>query len=436
MIQKVIVTLLLMLGMASAAHADPINLLGYWGGEAILNGDRTPIAVAFSGCSEGVCGELDLPEIGYARLPLGSVRESAPGQFEAGPLRVTLAESALSGTLSGHGGGLFLDAMGHGGEATVALARARPPRLDVREEEVAFQNGDVTLAGTLVRPRGRGRHPAIVALLGSGPAHRWYSLGRARAWARQGYAVLIYDKRGVGGSSGSWLESSLDDLADDAGAGVRFLAARSDIRADRIGFWAHSQGGWVGPRAVARGAPAAFLIAVSGGGATPRQVEWYGYRGSLDHMQVAGAERARAESLVERYFSYLSGDIDLAALRATTAEVRNEPWYRGLGIGRVIPTEEARGAWRWVTAYDPRGDIAALRIPTFIALAGGDDSTPLAEAVSGWSRALAALPAGRASLRVYAGSDHHQRLTGAPGWRRVNPDYERDLSAFLLQQSR
>ena len=106
--------------------------------------------------------------------------------------------------------------------------------------------------------RRAGPLPAVIAVLGSGPAPRCYSLSRAREWARLGYAVLIYDKRGSGASGGDWQTSSLDDLADDVVAADRFLRGRRDIRADRIGLWAHSQGGWIAPRAIARGADVAF----------------------------------------------------------------------------------------------------------------------------------------------------------------------------------
>jgi hypothetical protein len=41
-----------------------------------------------------------------------------------------------------------------------------------REEKVTFQNGDLTLAGTLLVPSPGGPHPAAVFLHGSGPQDR------------------------------------------------------------------------------------------------------------------------------------------------------------------------------------------------------------------------------------------------------------------------
>src|SRR6266516_6650460 len=83
-------------------------------------------------------------------------------------------------------------------------ACASIPHYNGRVEPVAFQNGDVRLAGILVTPGRAGPYPAIVFIHGSGPSTR-----EARAWKlhanafnQRGFAVLVYDKRGSGQSTG------------------------------------------------------------------------------------------------------------------------------------------------------------------------------------------------------------------------------------------
>jgi alpha-beta hydrolase superfamily lysophospholipase len=414
------------------AVAQPARLEGFWRGAATLNGDATPTLVEFAACADGVCAWLSLPDLDYEHLPLGAITEDPSGAISAGNLVLTPSGGRLTGTLSNHGP-IHIDAMGHGGEAQVTLERGRAQRSEFVQEEITFNNGDVTLAGTLVRPRGRGPHPAIVAVLGSGPAVRWYSLGRAQDWARLGYAVLIYDKRGAGASGGDWLTSSLDDLADDATAAVRYLQSRRDIRADRVGFWAHSQGGWVAPHAIARGAPVAFLAATAGGAVSPLAVERHDYGATLDHLNVVGAERERADALVESYFSYLRGDIDLAGMRAALALVREAPWYRPLGINRVIPEQAVSAQWRWVPTYDPVVDIAALDIPVLAVLGGEDRPSLVSSTVAAWRTALADCT--DATIVVVPGADHHLRVTTGQGWRRTSPAYEAALEAFLRRRA-
>ena len=87
-------------------------------------------------------------------------------------------------------------------------------RVDIeKREDIDFSNGAVRLAGTLISPARGGKHPAIILVHGSGAENREYILPFARFLIRRGIAVLGYDKRGVGGSTGDWNAASFDDLA-------------------------------------------------------------------------------------------------------------------------------------------------------------------------------------------------------------------------------
>jgi hypothetical protein len=96
------------------------------------------------------------------------------------------------------------------------------------EEEVTFQNGDITLVGTLTLPAGDGPFPALILLSGSDQQDRDESLAEipgyrpfaetADTLSRRGVAVLRYDDRGVGGSTaGDLAVVTSADFADDAG---------------------------------------------------------------------------------------------------------------------------------------------------------------------------------------------------------------------------
>ena len=150
-----------------------------------------------------------------------------------------------------------------------------------REEKVTFRDADVTLAGTLLTPTTRGRHPAVILLHGSGAQDRngYLSIMRFAAdnFARHGIAALIYDKRGVGASSGNWATASFDDMARDALAALKLLQSRKDINPKQIGMWGSSQAGWVMAKATSLSNDVAFVIAVSAGGSgyTPAQQNSY-----------------------------------------------------------------------------------------------------------------------------------------------------------------
>ena len=138
-----------------------------------------------------------------------------------------------------------------------------------RNLDVHFSNNDVTLSGTLVLPNSDGPHPAAVFIHGSGPKTREGVKFFADRFVSHGIAGLVYDKRGVGDSTGEFpfdLVSSFNDLADDAKAGQLFLRERSDIDSARIGFWGFSQGGWLAPMAASGLDGTAFVICVGGPG--------------------------------------------------------------------------------------------------------------------------------------------------------------------------
>jgi hypothetical protein len=104
-----------------------------------------------------------------------------------------------------------------------------------KHEDVRFPSGDIQLSGTLISPATHGRHAAIILVHGSGPENREYMLPLVRFLIRHGVAVLGYDKRGVGGSTGDWNTASFDDLAGDVVAAFGYLKTRADIDHNRSG---------------------------------------------------------------------------------------------------------------------------------------------------------------------------------------------------------
>jgi dipeptidyl aminopeptidase/acylaminoacyl peptidase len=165
--------------------------------------------------------------------------------------------------------------------------RTMPPVIEVTGPEfetITFRNGDVTLAGTLDLPPGEGPFPAMVTIHGSPPLTRndWYSLYISHFFVQHGFAVLRYDKRGTGESTGQYpdvdvehSEERLNALADDALAGVEFLRNHSLIDPNMVGVIGFSQGGWIAPLAASKSAVVAFAIALSGPACSVGQEIYY-----------------------------------------------------------------------------------------------------------------------------------------------------------------
>ena len=129
------------------------------------------------------------------------------------------------------------------------------------EEEVAFSNAKagVNLAGTLSVPNGTGPFAAAILIAGSGPQDRDGTIANHKPFlvlsdylTRKGIAVLRYDKRGVGQSTGSAEMATTMDLAGDAECAIAYLKSRKDIDAGKIGLIGHSEGAMIAP-AIAAG---------------------------------------------------------------------------------------------------------------------------------------------------------------------------------------
>lgn len=159
-----------------------------------------------------------------------------------------------------------------------ALKRPQEPNkpYPYKEEEISYRNEDanVELAGTLTIPEGEGPFPAVVLLTGSGPQNRNEELLGHKPFlviadylTRKGIAVLRSDDRGMGGSTGDFVNSTTEDFADDGLAAIDFLKNRKGIDFNMIGFVGHSEGGMMAPIAASKSKDVDFIVLLAGPGA-------------------------------------------------------------------------------------------------------------------------------------------------------------------------
>jgi dienelactone hydrolase len=192
----------------------------------------------------------------------------------------------------------------------------RAPRVKAYDTEaVSYTSGDVRLSGTVFWPATPGPHPAVVCVHGSGPGLRESYTVEADRLAREGIAVLTFDKRGSGASTGDWTRVGFDELAGDVLAGVHFLRQDKRIRADKIGLFGGSQAGWVIPLAASRSSDVAFIIPFSGGAVTPAEQELWRQRQNLAFLNVPARfvelERKAAAMVYDWQWRYQSGLVPL-----------------------------------------------------------------------------------------------------------------------------
>lgn len=121
-------------------------------------------------------------------------------------------------------------------------------RLDL---EISFQSRGAKLHGKVLLPQGTRPIALLVAVHGAGTAE--YMLPVSRLLAAEGFAVLYYDKRGVGRSEGTYVHienttaENLELLAVDAAAAFKAVKEHPQFIDLPVGYIGISQAGWVIP---------------------------------------------------------------------------------------------------------------------------------------------------------------------------------------------
>ena len=196
--------------------------------------------------------------------------------------------------------------------------REQPERPQTPEEPFPYLSEDVTcpnpdgghtLAGTFTRPRSGGPFPAVVLISGSGPSDRDVHGGGHRPFlvladhlTRRGIAVLRYDDRGVGESTGDFEGATSEDFASDALAAVACLKGRDDIDPRGIGLVGHSEGGLIAPMAAVRSPDVGHIVLMAGPGVKGEHV----FLAQTElKARAAGAPETAIPGLLERYRSIM-----------------------------------------------------------------------------------------------------------------------------------
>jgi len=416
----------LLLVASGVARAD--DLTGYWSGTWTKAGDPLAVTVAFARSGERYTGAFDSDALQVAEIPFSDVRMTrAKVRFVlAGDETTTIFDGTLAGDELA---GTFVEGQVSG---TFQLTRTAAPA-PTAKRDVKFSNGDVTLAGDMILPAGPGRHPAVIFLHGSGAEGRWASRYLATKFAQQGFVALVYDKRGVGQSTGDWRQSSFEDLANDAVAGVRFLQLQPEVDPTSIGVYGHSQGGTIAPMVAAGEPTLGFVIASAASGLDPAEVEIYSVENSIGVPELTDAERADAQRFVREIVEVGYHGRDRADLDAMAKEFGDRAWY-------FTPPPPGDPYWtlsRKVAAFRPLDQWRQVRAPVLLLFGSHDERVPPVRSADAIVGALKSVGNANATLKMFANADHAFRLvpqTPPDGWAKRVPDYAGTLVNWARAQ--
>jgi pimeloyl-ACP methyl ester carboxylesterase len=393
------------LAAANLSRAQDTTAIGHWEGAYVRQGSVQMLMLDLYLRDGKLVGTFDIPELDIVGEPIKEISGELPNLT----LRLTY--------------GLFtMHVSSEIGEMTGENTKWNPPlTLHLKRKEkcqeapfprgdLQFKNGPVTLAGSLVKPLSKAPYPVIVIIHGSGDQGR--TTGYYARWgdffARHGVAALIYDKRGVGHSSGNHERATFDDLAGDVLAIVEALKKRSDIKAAQIGLFGISQGGWLAPLAASRTHNVAFLILNVGPSVNVQEQELHRVEYSLRADEFSKEDIQKALAYTRLVFTAAYDNANMQELFAQAEHVKSQKWADYVN---VVGSDSDLEGWRLIR-YDPSRVLKTTKIPLLALFGEHDVLVPPQENVDRLRGYLRDAGNGDFTIRVIPGVGHNMETFG------------------------
>jgi len=248
------------------------------------------------------------------------------------------------------------------------------------EEQVSFVNKDanVTLAGTFTRPKENKKYPVVILINGSGPQDRDETISQHKPFlvladylTKQGIAVLRYDDRGFGASTGNHSNATTYDFALDVISAMDYLRTRDDVDVNKIGLIGHSEGGIIAPLVANKVNDVAFIISLAGTGISGTELSVIQ---SKTMRPFPVPDEAVYEKAIREAIEIAKQNKDISVIKPELMEHYNEtiaPILKNLGvpetkIKEVISGLVAMRTTKWIRYfynYNPADEYEKVNCP-------------------------------------------------------------------------
>ncbi|GAB4377304.1 MAG: alpha/beta fold hydrolase [Calditrichia bacterium] len=263
---------------------------------------------------------------------------------------------------------------------------ARPqtpqPPFPYHSKEVSFVNkaGQAVLAGTLTWPEQGTSFPALMLISGGGKHDRDYTIARHKPFwvladylARRGIAVLRFDERGAGASTGDRSQATIEDVALDVLAGVEFLKTNPYFKVSKIGLLGHSEGGMIAELAALKSKDVAFIITLGTPGLP-------GYEYQLQFEETSSRTLGMNERRINVRLGFQREVFDVLLNELDSAVARQKLERLLSFIRPPLPAERKKASldrflspwFRYNLNYDPAAVLQQLNCPV-LAIFGEKD---------------------------------------------------------------
>ena len=265
----------------SAAFLQAQDITGQWNGVLSVQGMNIRLVFHIEKTTESYVGKMDSPDQNVAGIPVTAVTFDGTKLSLSIPTMGILYEGgfqadSIVGTFR-QGGMSFPMTLTRTPTEIKSVRRPQEPQppFPYHSEDVTFENqtAGITLAGTLTMPETGSNFPAVILITGSGAQDRNQEIFGHKPFlviadylTRRGIAVLRFDDRGFGQSTGNFSTATTADFATDVESAVAYLKTRREINSRKIGLIGHSEGGVIAPIVAARSRDVAFIVMLAGPG--------------------------------------------------------------------------------------------------------------------------------------------------------------------------
>ena len=353
---------------------------------------------------------LDSPDQGARGLESGKTKVNGnlltieAAKYGIQYIGTYLPDSNLIKGVFKQGGGeipLTLTATKAAERITPPIVRPQDPKdFPYKQEDVVFTNskGRNQLAGTITMPSDGKARRIVILISGSGAQNRNEELIGHRpflVWSdwltRHGIAVLRYDDRGTGQSTGNFKGATTADFADDTEAAVNYIKSRPDLKKMEIGLVGHSEGGAIAPIVASRNPSVKFIVLLAGPGVSTeklmaKQTEDLARAGGTpeDAIRLSVATNRKLYTLIVQNPGLSTENLKQKVDTLLHTELRNYPtsYLGGKAISDIVSNAEtmAIDPWfRYFLAFNPDNYLQKTKCPV-LALNGAKDMQVNAEA--------------------------------------------------------
>jgi pimeloyl-ACP methyl ester carboxylesterase len=275
-------TILILIAALTSYIMTGQEVSGQWNGFLKIQGTQLRVVFHIAKTETGYISTMDSPDQGAIGIPVAKTSfENAVLKLEIAAIRgsyegILNSNNVIVGKLTQAGQSIDINLSKETTQKEVSTRPQEPVKpYPYYTEEVKFKNkaANVTLAGTLSLPKKEGDFPAVILITGSGPQNRdLEGLGHktflvlSDYLTKKGIAVLRFDDRGVGESTGDFSSAITFDFAKDVQAGVEYLKIRKEINKSKIGLIGHSEGGIIAPIVAGNSKDIDFIVLLAGPG--------------------------------------------------------------------------------------------------------------------------------------------------------------------------